>query len=549
MLALVDELARCGVRHACTSPGSRSTPIVLPLVRDGRIRCWSHVDERSAGFFAVGLARATGRAVVLACTSGTAAANFAPAVHEAREGGVPLVVLTADRPPELREVGAGQVIDQVKLYGSAAKWFFEVGSHDATPERVRWIRSLACRALWTAQDGRPGVVHLNLPFRDPLVPPAELRRQGAGAAALERAAPGRAGGEPWLRRMPAGAPPPPPDVDLPARSVVVAGTGAGPATAAFAAGGAFPLLADPLSGARTGPAAIAHYDALLRGERFVAEHRPEAILRVGDLPTSKPLRAWLEAHAGVEQVLIPGPSPWPDPMSSGAALAGRELLGTAADAGEAWLAAWRAADERAAAAIDAALGDELSEPRVVRELGARLPGDATLWVASSMPVRDVESFFPVRDDPPRVLANRGANGIDGTVSSAFGAAAAGDPTILLTGDVALAHDVGGLLAARRHRLALTIVLLNNDGGGIFEFLPVSGEGDAYVEHVATPLGLDFAHAAALYDCRIVRAASVAGFRAALDESLGATATTIVEVRTDRRENRDLHRRVNDAVAL
>jgi len=540
MLALVDELARCGVAHACTSPGSRSTPLVLPLVRDGRIRCWSHVDERSAGFFAVGLAKATGRAVVLTCTSGTAAANFAPAVHEAREGGVPLVVLTADRPPELREVGAGQVIDQVKLYGSAAKWFFEVGTHDASPARLRWIRSLACRAVWTAEDGRPGVVHLNLPFRDPLVPPDDLP---------EPAASGRADGRPWLHRMRADAPPSPPEFDLPPRSVVVAGTGAGRAAAAFAAGGSFPLLADPLSDARTGPAAIAHYDALLRSERFVAEHRPEAVLRVGDLPTSKPLRAWLEGHADVEQLVIPGPAVSPDPMSTGAALAGRELLGTAADADEAWLAAWRAADAAAGAAIDAALGDELSEPRVARELGALLPEDATLWVASSMPVRDVEAFFGVREEPPRVLANRGANGIDGTVSSALGAAAAGaGPVVLLIGDVALAHDVGGLLAAKRHALPLTIVLLDNDGGGIFAFLPVSEAGDAYVEHVATPLGLDFAHAAALYDCGFERVTSVEDFRAALTRSLEAPGTTIVEVRSERAANRELHRRVNDAAA-
>ncbi len=537
MLALVDELARCGVAHACTSPGSRSTPIVLPLVRDGRIRPWSHVDERSAGFFAVGIARATGRAVVLTCTSGTAAANFAPAVHEAREGGVPLIVLTADRPPELREVGAGQVIDQVKLYGSAAKWFFEVGVGDASPARVRWMRSLACRAVWTAEEGRPGVVHLNLPFRDPLVAGEDVA-----------VPPGRPDGAPWLRRLPA-APPPPPDFDLPPRSVVVAGTGAGAATATFAAARSLPLLADPLSGARSGPAAIAHYDALLRGERFVADHGPEAILRVGDLPTSKPLRAWLELHHAVEQVVVPGPAAWPDPLSTASVLAGRELLAPAAAATDAaWLAGWRAADDAAAAAIDAALGDELTEPRVARELGARLPGDATLWVASSMPVRDVEAFFGVRDDAPRVLANRGANGIDGTVSSALGAAAAtAGPAVLLIGDVALAHDLGGLLAAKRHGLALTIVLLNNDGGGIFEFLPIAGEGDAYVEHVATPLGLDFAHAARLYDCEYVEACTLDAFRTTLDAALRSDTTTIVEIRSDRRANRELHRRVAAAV--
>jgi 2-succinyl-5-enolpyruvyl-6-hydroxy-3-cyclohexene-1-carboxylate synthase len=539
MLALVDELARCGVEHACTSPGSRSTPIVLPLVRDGRIRSWSHVDERSAGFFAVGIARATGRAVVLTCTSGTAAANFAPAVHEAREGGVPLIVLTADRPPELREVGAGQVIDQVKLYGSAAKWFFEVGVDDASPERVRWMRSLACRAVWTAEeDGRPGVVHLNFPFRDPLVPREDVEMP-----------PGRPDGSPWLTAIPARGHRRPDVDDPPPRTVIVAGTGGGGrATASFAADHGLPLLADPLSGARTGPAAIAHYDALLRSERFVSAHRPDTIVRVGDLPTSKPLRAWLELHEDVEQIVIPGPAAWPDPMSTGSILTSRGFLDSGGRGEEGWLAAWRAADGAAATAIDAALGDELTEPRVARELGARLPADATLWVASSMPVRDVEAFFPARDDPPRVLANRGANGIDGTISSALGAAAAtGGPTVVLLGDVAFAYDVGGLLAAKRHGLALTIVLLNNDGGGIFEFLPIAGEGDAYVEHVATPLGLDFAHAARLYDCDHVQACTLDAFRSTLDAALGSATTTIIEVRSDRRANRELHRRVNDAV--
>jgi 2-succinyl-5-enolpyruvyl-6-hydroxy-3-cyclohexene-1-carboxylate synthase len=234
-------------------------------------------------------------------------------------------------------------------------------------------------------------------------------------------------------------------------------------------------------------------------------------------------------------------------MSSASALGGPAGAGIAPGADAGWLGGWRAADAAAAAAIDAALGDELSEPRVARELGAALPADATLWVASSMPVRDVEAFFGVRDDPPRVLANRGANGIDGTISSALGAAAAQDgPTVLLIGDVAFAYDVGGLLAARRHGLALTIVLLNNDGGGIFEFLPVSGEGDAYVEHVATPLGLDFAHAAWLYDCDYVQACTLEAFRSTLGAALGGDRTTIIEVRSDRRANRDLHRRVNAA---
>ena len=531
------------MRHACTSPGSRSTPLVLPLVRHEGIRCWSHVDERSAGFFAIGVAKATGDPVAVTCTSGTAAANLTPAVHEAREGGVPLVVLTADRPPELREVGAGQVIDQVKLYGEAAKWFFEVGNHAATPDRLRWIRQLAYRAVRTAGHTRPGVVHLNFPLRDPLVTPEDLPPDESG----------RPGGVPFLRLET-------PRQDVGGRvvevigghtrGIVVAGTGAGPAAAAYAAGAGFPLLADPLSGARTGPAAIAHYDLLLRDGAFTGAHRPEIILRVGDLPTSKPLRAWLTALAGVEQVLVPGPATWPDPMATAGVLldASLDALDAPAEPDPTWLAAWRDADDAAAEAIDSALGDDLSEPQVARELGRRLPDDATLWVASSMPVRDVEAFFGVRDDQPSALANRGANGIDGTVSSAFGAAAAGEgPVVLLIGDVALLHDAGGLLAASRLGLSLTIVLIDNDGGGIFAFLPISDAGDAYVEHVATPHGRDFVHLAALYGCAYEQPKTLDAFRTALDASLRGAGTTILHLRSDREANRALHRTIAEAV--
>ena len=499
-------------------------------MRDGRIRTWSHVDERCAGFFGLWLAKTTGMPAVLACTSGTAAANYAPAVHEAREAGVPLLVLTADRPPELREVGAGQVIDQVKLFGSAAKWFFEVGSHDATPERVAWIRSLACRAVWTAVSDRPGVVHLNFPFRDPLVPPADTP---------EPDPPGREEGRPWVASMP----PQTATLTMPlvsTRGVVVAGTGAGPQTARWAEEAGWPLFADPLSGARRGGAAIAHYDHLLRGETL----RPEVVLRVGDLPTSKPLRAWLHGLADVEQILVPATGRWQDPAGD-ASLVLPSLPGIPPEREPRWLEAWRTADAAAAQTIDGILGDDLSEPRVARELGSTLPGDAVVWVASSMPVRDAEAFFPVREDGLRVLSNRGANGIDGTVSSAFGAAAAGERVVVLVGDVALAYDLGGLLAAKRLDLAITIVLLNNDGGGIFEFLPVSDQGEAYVDHVATPHGLGFRHAAALYDCDHVAAQTLDDLRAVLAKPV--KRTTIVEISTDRAENRALHARIAEAV--
>ena len=653
--AFVQELARCGLRDACTSPGSRCTPLVLSLAREPRLRCHSHIDERCSGFFALGLAKASGLPVVVTCTSGTAAAELLPAAIEAHEAGVPLLILTADRPPELRENGAGQTIDQVKLYGGAAKWFFEVGvqevgvqevgvqevgvqevgvqevgvevgvqeigahevgAHGAegagTDEagigdegraRLRWMRTLACRAYWCALEGRPGVVHLNFPLREPLVSEEPLPADGTGrpdGRPLVTCTPARAGAGEDARSLAV-------PVAAARRGVVVAGryerdTALGQAAAAFCAASGWPLLADPLSGARRGEAAVAHYDALLRNNRFAASVTPDLVLRVGDLPTSKPLRGWLAGLRDVPQATIEQEGRWQDPDST---LCRRFALEPAAAlwqlAREAsppvdcdWLQTWRSADERAAEAILGVLGAEgLCEPAVAAELGVLLPEGATLFVASSMPVRDIESFWPVRPDPPRVLCNRGANGIDGTVSSAFGVAAAGrGPVVLLIGDVALAHDIGGLLAARRLDLDLTIVLIDNGGGGIFDFLPVadalvarsaataqrgqageesddtaqqSGEPgerpmngqardgmpeDLYTHHIATPTGLDFAAAARLYGLEHERVEDVVAFRAALERALAGRPrrTGIIEVRTDRAENVALHRRTWEAVA-
>jgi 2-succinyl-5-enolpyruvyl-6-hydroxy-3-cyclohexene-1-carboxylate synthase len=562
--AFVDELVRCGLREACTSPGSRSTPLVLSLARDRRLRATSHVDERCGAFFALGLAKASGRPVALACTSGTAAANYAPAVIEAHEARVPLLVLTADRPPELRDVGAGQTIDQVKLYGSAAKWYAEVDDQPATPERVRWLRRLACRACWTALDGRPGPVHLNFSLREPLVLDEPLPEAEPGGG-------GRGGGRPWVTRPGRAAAPPAATLDALAgelaqrpRALVVAGRSErdlalGAALAAFAERAGVPLLAEPTSGARRGPAAIAHYDALLRDPAFGAARVPDLVLRVGDLPTSKPLRQWLGALGeGTLQVAFDPENAWQDPAGAVATLLPadpRAALEALYDRlprrprAKDWLEEWTAPDRAAAAAIASVLGPAgLTEPRVAAELGVRLPAEATLVVASSMPIRDVETFFPVRDAPPRVLANRGANGIDGTASTAFGvAAAAPGPVVALIGDVALAHDIGGLLAARRLGLPLAIVLLDNDGGGIFHFLPVASQGAAFEEHVATPHGLDFAHAAALYGLAHERIADPPLFREALDRALAAPRPALIHVRTNRAENVTLHRAVWEAV--
>jgi 2-succinyl-5-enolpyruvyl-6-hydroxy-3-cyclohexene-1-carboxylate synthase len=554
--ALVDELARCGMQHACTSPGSRNTPIVLTLAREQRLETWSHVDERCSGFFALGAAKASGKPVAVTCTSGTAAANLMPAVIEAHEAGIPLILLTADRPPELREIGAGQTIDQLKLYGDAVKWFFEVGIQEATAERMRWIRSLACRAYWTALDGHPGPVHLNIPLREPLLLDGPLSEDEPGGG-------GRASGDPWVgwQRPSLSTPQALPHRHEFQRTVFVAGDlggdpGLGARLAAFAARARVPLLADPLSGARSGGAAVAHWDLILRDPETASQLRPEIVCRIGDLPTSKPLRTWLAGLDQAQHVHFSSDERWSDPLSrSGmrfveplAQLFDRIELDEVVPDDSDWLDRWLRADSAVAHAIaEPLMAAGFSEPAVATALGQFLPPNATLFVGASMPIRDVEEFFPALAEPPRVLANRGANGIDGTVSSAFGVAAASDgPVVLLTGDVTLAHDLGGLLSARRTDLKLTIVLINNDGGGIFNFLAIANETDVFESHVATPTGLDFSVAAELFDCAYDAADDIDSFAGALMAALKRDQTTIIEVKTERVANRALHAAVESA---
>jgi 2-succinyl-5-enolpyruvyl-6-hydroxy-3-cyclohexene-1-carboxylate synthase len=502
---LVDELERCGMRHAVTSPGSRNAPIALTLAAAGGIEAVSVIDERSAGFVALGMAKASGRPVAVTCTSGTAAANLHPAVVEAREAGVPLIVLTADRPPELREVGAGQAIDQIKLYGSSVKWFVEVGNHEPGREAAVHHRAVGCRAYWTAAGGRPGPVHLNFPLREPLAPAAEE------LAAEDWA--GRPDGRPWTELSEHASAPHADDVHHLAgrmaatpRGVIVCGPTseavADPAARLAAASG-WPLLAEPTSGVRCGEHdrshVVAHYDVLLGVESFAAAHAPDLVLRLGDTPTSKPLRAWL---AGASQVLVDPYATWHDPtrqaelILASAAAPTLDALASAiemrtAERDPGWLSSWRAADALVPAVL--AESPDPFEPKLIAALEPELPDDALLWVSSSMPIRDLEAYFPQSGKRIRVLANRGANGIDGVVSSALGAAiASGRPTWLVIGELALQHDLGGLLAARRTGVTLEIVCFDNGGGAIFDFLPVAehAEPALYEQHIATPTTTD-----------------------------------------------------------
>jgi 2-succinyl-5-enolpyruvyl-6-hydroxy-3-cyclohexene-1-carboxylate synthase len=533
--AFVDELARCGLRHAVTCPGSRNAPLILTLAGHPEIEAVSVIDERSAGFVALGMAKASGSPVAVTTTSGTAAVNLHAAVVEAWEARVPLIVLTADRPPELRGVGAGQAIDQLSLYGSAAKWFVEVGTHEPGRETAIHHRALGCRAWWTAKGGRPGPVHLNFALREPLAPgPEELPAEDWA---------GRAEGRPWTEVREHASAPHADDVHALAARIAAAPRGVivcGPTdedvaepAARLAAECGWPVLAEPTSGARCGDHdrshVVAHYDVLLRVERFARAHAPELVLRVGDTPTSKPLR---ELLARTPQVVLDPHAAWHEPtrraelLLHAAAAPTLDALAAAlemrsAERDPSWVASWRRADALVPPAL--AEAPDPFEPKVLAGLEPALPDDALVWVSSSMPVRDIEAYFPQSPKRLRFLANRGANGIDGVVSSALGAAlASGRATWLVTGELALLHDIGGLLAARRAGVELEIVCLNNGGGAIFDFLPVAehAEPELYEEHIATPAGVD----------------------------LRAIAPEITEVRTDRRDNVRLHREVVERVA-
>jgi 2-succinyl-5-enolpyruvyl-6-hydroxy-3-cyclohexene-1-carboxylate synthase len=563
--AFVEELARCGVRHAVLSPGSRSTPLALALWRQPEIEVRVIVDERSAAFFALGAAHASGRPVAMLCTSGTAAANFHPAICEADHSAVPLIALTADRPPELRGIGAGQTIDQLKLYGSSVRWFCEVGTHVADDHGLLHYRATACRAFAAARgEPRPGPVHLNLPWREPLAP---VQVDGSVTAADPLALEGR-GGRPLTAVTPIDLEPSEflleevaKHIDEAISGVIVAGrqldAGLREPLAALARIAGFPILAEPTSQLRCGPHDRSHvvstYDLLLRDERFATRVVPDLVLRFGELPTSKPLRAWLAA-SGADQIVVDPYCGWNEPTRRAAALLRADptelAAGWAARIGEerheptAWIEAERAA--RRAIEDELAEIDALTEPGLQLALGAAQRDGDLVYTASSMPIRDQESFLPALEADALFLCNRGANGIDGFVSSAIGAAhATVRPTTIVTGDLGLLHDLGGLAALREVSAPVRIVVVDNDGGGIFHFLPQRSvmDGVEFEALLGTPRSVDVQRAAELFGLRHRRLETLDQVSDAL-----AAGTGLVEVPVDRQTNVELHRRLGERVA-
>ncbi len=553
------ELAHGGVRHVCVSPGSRSTPLAIAAGREPGLRVSTHVDERSAGFFALGLARASRSPVALVCTSGTAAANLLPAVVEAHHARVPLIVLTADRPAELRDWGAGQTIDQLRLFGTAAHWFAELSPPEQHDDALRYAQSLAARAAAESRGHgvrAAGPVHLNWPLREPLEPrsaedlaPARRLRRGllvsrpesqvapeALDALAEIASVHEKG---WIACGPA---------DLtPAEVEAVAG---------LSRATGWPIVADAASQLRRGAhvastPVLAAADLWLRDAAVAKAVAPDVVVRLGPTPVSKAHRLALEANPPRHLIVNDADGSWQDPshLATQVVVADLESFCRAwagrcharrADSG--WLDRLQRMDRAATIEVGRVLDEDaprLCEPRAVRALCESLPDGSILYVSNSMPIRDVDALLSLGPSRVRLLANRGANGIDGVTSSAIGAAAADGRVVLLTGDLAFLHDLGGLLAATRHALDVTVVVIDNDGGGIFSFLPVAEAIDpaGFESLFRVPHGLDLAAAAPLFGAGFERATSEEALRKALDMAHAASGLSIIQVPVNAAESR------------
>jgi 2-succinyl-5-enolpyruvyl-6-hydroxy-3-cyclohexene-1-carboxylate synthase len=543
---LVETLHRLGLREVVISPGSRSTPLTMAFTRHPDIESIPVLDERSAAFFALGLARRRHRPVTLLCTSGTAGANYFPAVIEAQESGVPLLVITADRPPEMRECRSGQTIDQQKLYGGHVNFHHEFAVPQATLPQLRYLRQTTAhaweRTLWPVA----GPVHLNAPFRDPL-PPIEDGQTAAVRgeldekiffSALRQSDP--------MRATPAGR------VRLGGRGIIVAGQarpsdpeGYAKAVESISRKLGWPVLADALSPLRHHAHLVSNlvttYDLIARSGRLTKALQPDHVLCLQDWPTSKPLRQWLQ-EADIPTTFVSDHAQNPDALHGRSRLLrcavpafAQVVQGGAKVRG--WLAAWLGAERSLARRLGRALAqsDERFEGRVGALLPVVLPKGTPLFVANSMPVRDLEYFCPANRRGLEVHCNRGANGIDGTLSTALGLAHGNRPAVLLTGDLALLHDTNGFLSVPRFRGSLTIVLINNRGGGIFGHLPVARFEAPFEKFFATPQHADFRSLCAAYRVGHVLVRGSAHL-AGLLRKLPSRGVRVLEVTTDRKQD-------------
>ncbi|MBU6242242.1 MAG: 2-succinyl-5-enolpyruvyl-6-hydroxy-3-cyclohexene-1-carboxylic-acid synthase [Acidobacteria bacterium] len=554
---LVDEWVRLGVKHAFLAPGSRSTPMALALAAEPRIRTEVFLDERGAGFAALGSALVSGVPAIALCTSGTAAAHFHAAVIEAHLSAVPMIVCTADRPPELRDVGAPQTINQTNLYGSAVRWFHDPGV--ASFEAAHTWRALANHLVARSVGPVPGPVHVNLPFREPLVgqvvdTPATRTHDG-----------------PWSGHVHAKALLTDWEIDdlahrlVGRRGIIVAGDpGCGYAISAYSAAATvlasvlgWPLLACPRSGTRVaGGNIIGHFDGIVRSRAATTSLAPEVVLRLGAPPASKVLGQWLRA-VGAEQVVVHSPGAYLDPdhvvevhveadvantVDRLSTAVSRIATERSAESLGAWSASWQHAEAAAASAIHVSLdGGDLLDPHVAREVAAN---SRILFASSSMPIRDIE-WFAATGEGLLVYANRGANGIDGVVATAIGAACELQSITVYLGDVALVHDASSLAMLAQRDLDVRVVVTDNDGGAIFSYLPQASTVEAarFEKLFGTPHGSNLSALASAFGLRVNEVSNVQELR----DAISASGPSVTVVRTDRGANHALHGKLNAAI--
>jgi len=559
LAAFITGLVQAGVKDVVISPGSRSTPLALMFQEHRNINVYMNVDERSAGFFALGIAKASGNPVGLLCTSGTAGANYYPAVIEASLSGVPLIVMTADRPHELRDVGAPQAIDQLHLYGRHVNWFAEMALPEAGSHQLRYAKTTARRAVKEALGQNRGPVHLNFPLREPLLPlldpypfnEEEMSIEIEDSILLLPYEKLKKIAEQWQ------------GVE---KGLIICGQIEDhhftEAVTTLAKKLGFPILADPLSQLRSSSMSettvIDSYDAILKTEEAVKELKPDVIIRFGGMPVSKSLSLYITKQIDAKHYVIDNGSHWRDPNYVGttmiycneAAFCNELALLIEEPHSYNWLSTWLEMDDIAKNVIANHMKstEELEEGKAVYELVDLLPIDSTVFVGNSMPIRDMDTFFHKNNKDITVMANRGANGIDGVVSSALGAAVHKRPLFLVIGDLSFFHDLNGLLMAKLQKLNITIILLNNDGGGIFSYLPQYGEPKHFEVLFGTPTGLNYEHVVQMYHGRYTKIFDWEGLKMAVLDSVSYEGLNVIEIPTDRERNLSSHREMWEKVS-
>jgi 2-succinyl-5-enolpyruvyl-6-hydroxy-3-cyclohexene-1-carboxylate synthase len=560
--AFVAELVQTGVTEAVVSPGSRSTPMAMVMAEHPGLNVHIHVDERSAAFFALGKAKASGKPVAILCTSGTAAANYFPAIAEANISRSPLIVITSDRPHELRDVGAPQAIDQIRLYGHHVKWFVEMAIPEKSDEMLRYVRSVCGRAAATALQAPSGPVHLNFPFREPLIPrldenifqlnerPKQYVNVRNGALTIDKSDLSEIASK----------------INEHEKGIIICGqienTAFTDMVTELSERLHFPILADPLSQLRSGKHSTANvidaYDTILRSADAKNFLKPTIVLRFGAMPVSKALTIFLKENYQAEHLVVDGGGGWRDPAALTTEMIYcdetkfcEELLSEVkANNDQQFLHKWQALNRLTKDNLTVIRDTtELSESRLFYQMAEMLPEHANLFVGNSMPIRDLDSFFHNNEKSIRILANRGANGIDGTVSTALGAASVtSQPSYLVLGDLTFFHDLNGLLAAKLYTINLTIIVINNNGGGIFSFLSQAEHPKHFELLFGTPLDLDFEHVVRMYNGNFTRVQDWEQLRELMESSKTTHGLNVIEVVTKRDRNTEEHRKMWNIVS-